>query len=110
VSGVGMVQIAGGLEREVRVSLRPDQMQALGVSAQEVLMALQLQNLEVPAGRVELGSAEQLVRVLGRIERVEEFGNVIVATRGGTPIRLAQIAEVEDATEEQRTIAAVNEE
>lgn len=108
VSGVGMVQIAGGLEREVRVSLQPDQMQALGVSAQEVIMALQLQNLEVPAGRVELGSAEQLVRVLGRIERPEEFANVIVATRNGQPIRLGQIARVEDATEEQRSVAAVN--
>ncbi len=108
VSGVGAVQIAGGLEREVRVSLRPDQMQALGVSAQEVLMALQLQNLEVPAGRVELGATEQLVRVLGRIERPDEFANVIVATRDGRPIRLGQVALVEDATEEQRTVASVN--
>lgn len=110
VSGVGAVQIAGGLEREVRVALQPEQMQALGVSAQEVLMALQLQNLEVPAGRVELGATEQLVRVLGRIQNPEEFADVIVATRDDRPIRLGQIATVTDATEEQRTLAAVNDE
>src|SRR5690606_6240490 len=104
----GRVQIAGGLEREVRVSLRPDQMQALGVSAQEVIGALQRQNLEVPAGRVEQGSREQLVRVLGRITDAEEFANVIVATREGRPIRRGQIARVEDATEEERALAMVN--
>ncbi len=109
VSGVGRVQVAGGLEREVRVFLQPDRMQALGITAQDVIGALQRQNLEVPAGRVQQGQREQLVRVLGRIERPEQFADVIVATRDGQPIRLGQVALVEDAAEEERTRALVNE-
>ena len=110
VSGVGRVQVAGGLEREVRVFLQPEQMQALGVSAQDVLGALGRQNLEVPAGRVESGAQEELVRVVGRITDPAQFANVIVATREGQPVRLGQVARVEDATEEERSLAFVNSE
>jgi HAE1 family hydrophobic/amphiphilic exporter-1 len=108
VNGVGQVQIAGGLLREVRVYLQPDRMQALGVSAPEVMGALQRQNMEVPAGRVERGSQEQLVRVLGRITDPNQFAEVIVANRDGQPIRLRDVAQVEDGTEEERSLALVN--
>ncbi|HEU0080043.1 MAG TPA: efflux RND transporter permease subunit, partial [Longimicrobiaceae bacterium] len=108
VSGVGQVQVAGGLEREIRVFIQPERMQSLGVSAQEVMGALQRQNLEVPAGRVERGAGEQLVRVTGRITDPAQFAQVIVATRGGQPVRLGQVARVEDATEEERSLAFVN--
>ena len=53
------------------------------MSAQEIMGALQRQNLEVPAGRVERGTGEQLVRVTGRITDPAQFDDVIVATRGG---------------------------
>jgi HAE1 family hydrophobic/amphiphilic exporter-1 len=108
VSGVGQVQIAGGLAREVRVFIQPDRMQATGVSATEVLGALQRQNLEVPAGRLESGAQEQLVRVTGRIVRPEQFAQVIVANRDGQPVRLGDVARVEYGTEEERSLALVN--
>ncbi|HEX6373103.1 MAG TPA: efflux RND transporter permease subunit [Longimicrobium sp.] len=108
VSGVGQVQIAGGLEREIRVNLLPERMQAVGVSAQDIMGALGRQNLEVPAGRVERGTGEQLVRVTGRITDPAQFNDVIVATRGGMTVRLSDVARVEDATEEERSIALVD--
>jgi HAE1 family hydrophobic/amphiphilic exporter-1 len=108
VSGVGQVRLAGGLMREVRVFLQPERMRALGVAAPEIMGALQRQNLEVPAGRVERGAQEQLVRVTGRIEEPAEFANVIVANRDGRPVRLGDVARVVDATEEERSIALVN--
>ncbi|HET6566742.1 MAG TPA: efflux RND transporter permease subunit [Rhodothermales bacterium] len=108
VSGVGEVRLAGGREREIRVYLLPDQMQARGVSVTEIMNALRSQNLEVPAGRLERGNEEQLVRVTGRITDPRQFEDVIVANRNGTPIRLGQVARVEDATEEERSLALVN--
>jgi HAE1 family hydrophobic/amphiphilic exporter-1 len=108
VNGVGQVQIAGGLAREVRVFIQPARMQALGVSAQDVMGALQRQNLEVPAGRVESGVQEQLVRVTGRISRPEQFSQVIVANRQGQPVRLGDVARVEYGTEEERSLALVD--
>ena len=108
VDGVGNVTLAGGLEREVRIYLDPGQLQAFGVSINEVLGALQRQNLEVPAGRVERGTREDLVRVTGRITEAAQFASIVVANRNGQPVRLGQVARVEDATEEQRSLALVD--
>ncbi len=108
VSGVGQVQIAGGLAREIRINLDPRSMQSLGVSANEIMGALQRQNLEVPAGRLERGAREQLVRVTGRITDPAQFAQIIIATRNGQPVRLGQVATVRDATEDERSLAFVN--
>ena len=108
ITGVGEVRIAGGLEREVRINLLPDRMHAVGVSVPEVIGALQRQNMEVPAGRLERGSSEQLVRVTGRITEVRDFEDIIVANRRGQPVRLRDIARVEEGTAEERSLALVN--
>ncbi|MDQ8153601.1 MAG: efflux RND transporter permease subunit [Gemmatimonadota bacterium] len=108
VSGVGEVRISGGLKREVRVYLQPARMEALGITVPQISAALRQQNLEVPAGRVTMGAREQLVRVTGRITTPEQFGNVIVVTRGGLTVRLRDVARIEDATEEERSLALVD--
>ena len=108
VSGVGEVRLAGGLEREVRVNLIPTQMEALGVTVPQVMGALQGQNLEVPAGRVEQGANERIVRVTGRISDARQFADVIVATRDGQTVRLGDVARVEEGTEEERSLALVD--
>ncbi len=106
--GVGEVRIAGGLEREIRVNLIPNRLQALGVTVPDVMQALAQQNMEVPAGRVESGAREQLVRVTGRITDPRQFEDVVVVTRGGQPVRLRDVANIETGTEEERSIALVN--
>src|SRR5687768_4978481 len=108
VAGVGEVRIAGGLAREVRVNLLPSRMEALGVTVPQVMGALQSQNLEVPAGRVEQGANERIVRVTGRITDARQFGDVIVASRGGQPVQLGDVARVEEGTEEERSLALVD--
>lgn len=108
VAGVGEVRMSGGLKREVRVYLQPARMEALGITVPQVSAALRQQNLEVPAGRVTLGAREQLVRVSGRIVSPGQFNQVIIATRNGLTIRLSDVARVEDATEEERSLALVD--
>ncbi|HEY5492257.1 MAG TPA: efflux RND transporter permease subunit, partial [Gemmatimonadaceae bacterium] len=108
VSGVGEVRISGGLKREVKVYLQPARMEALGVTVPQIEAALQRQNVDVPAGRVLLGAREQLVRVSGRIKEPAQFNDVIIATRGGLTVRLGDVARIEDATEEERSLALVD--
>ncbi len=108
VAGVGEVRMSGGLKREVRVYLQPARMEALGITVPQVSAALRQQNLEVPAGRVTLGAREQLVRVTGRITDPAQFSRVIITTRGGLTVRLGDVARVEDATEEERSLALVD--
>ena len=105
VDGVGSVTVVGGLEREIDVLLLPPRMDALGVSPDMVSAALRRENMDTPAGRVQQGNAEQLVRVKGRITDPKDFNTVVVTTRNGVPVRLSEVARVEDAQEEARTLA-----
>jgi HAE1 family hydrophobic/amphiphilic exporter-1 len=108
VQGVGSVQVAGGVRREVHVLLMPDRMNALGLSPDMVVAALERENADVPAGRVQRGAREDLVRVKGRLGQPKDFENIAVAVRNGTTVRLSQIARLEDAQEEERDAAFVN--
>ena len=108
VNGVGEVRIAGGLAREIRVHLRPDRLRALGISVPEVMGALRSQNIEAPAGRVERGATETLVRVTGRITDPRQFNDIVVANRNGIAVRLAEVARVEEGNEEERSLAFVD--
>jgi HAE1 family hydrophobic/amphiphilic exporter-1 len=105
VDGVGSVTVVGGLEREIHVLLVPARMDALGVSPDMVLAALRRENMDMPAGRVEQANAEQLVRVKGRILDPRDFATVVVTSRNGVPVRLGEVARIEDAQEEERTLA-----
>ena len=65
-------------------------------------------SFEVPAGRITSGASEQLVRVAGRIEQPEQFGNVIVATRDGQPVRVRDVAVGREGSPDERSLALVN--
>ena len=105
VPGVGGVNVVGGTARQIRVELDPSALRAYGVSPPQVMDALARENQEVPAGRVRQGSSERLVRVSGRIIEPKQFGDVIVAVRGGVPVRVSDLGNINDANEEQRSAA-----
>jgi HAE1 family hydrophobic/amphiphilic exporter-1 len=108
IPGVAEVAVSGKVERELTVELRPGDMQAAGVSVGQVVQALQLQNLAAPVGRVVGDMDERSIRLKGRLENPQEFGQLVVAERNGQTIRLGQIANVRDGTEEPRTLALYN--
>ncbi len=108
IPGVGNVSVVGGLKREIHVLLLPDRLEALAVSPDMVVAALRRENGDVPAGLVEQGNAENLVRVAGKIREPRDFERIVVTVRNGTAIRVGQLARVEDAQEEARDAAFVN--
>jgi HAE1 family hydrophobic/amphiphilic exporter-1 len=108
IAGVGGVNLIGGNRRQIRVQLDPDAMRAYGVSPAQVSAALVRENQEVPAGRVQRGTQEQFVRVVGRIVDPRAFADIAVAVRNGTPVRLGDVATVVDGAEERRTAAEIN--
>ncbi len=105
VDGVGNVTVVGGLQREIQILLEPPRMEALGVSPDMVVAALRRENMDAPAGRVERGIGEQLVRVKGRVRDPQQFANVVIAVRGGAPVRLGEVARIADTQEEERSAA-----
>jgi HAE1 family hydrophobic/amphiphilic exporter-1 len=108
IAGVAQVSVVGGIERELTVELRPGALQAAGLSVAQVVQALQFQNLAAPVGRLTNALEEQTIRLKGRLETPEDFMNVVIAERGGQSIRLGQVAQVKDGTEEPRTLALFN--
>jgi hydrophobe/amphiphile efflux-1 (HAE1) family protein len=108
VDGVGEVTIAGGRAREVHVELDLEKLSAHGLSVGQVREAIQSDNVEVPGGRLDQGDAEVMLRTPGRFDRLEEFGQVVVATPNGTPIRVNDVATVQDSEEDARTSAFVS--
>ena len=108
INGVGQVQIIGGRERQINVWVDPDRMRAFNITPVEVTAALRVQNLEFPGGRLDEGSREVNVRTLGKIKKVEDFENVVVADRNGYEVKIKDIGSVEDGAEELRSQSLLN--
>ncbi|MDQ3171660.1 MAG: efflux RND transporter permease subunit [Acidobacteriota bacterium] len=105
LTGVGDVTISGNRDREVEVGVRPEALQAAGISVGEVVGALRSQNLAVPVGRINTNAEERTIRLRGRVETVEDFRTLVVTNRGGRLVRLGDVADVRIGTEEPRTSA-----
>ena len=105
VSGVGQVVVVGGRARQVNVSLDADRLRAYNLTVTDVARSLQTQNAEIPGGRVEQGATAMTLRTRGRVQSVEEFGNIVVRERDGHPIQLRDVARVEDEMAEAETKA-----
>jgi HAE1 family hydrophobic/amphiphilic exporter-1 len=108
VAGVASVQITGGIERQIRVLLSPQKMNGYGISIGQVVQALAANNLNLPGGTVDYGSRELIVRTTGEFENVDEIKNLPIANRQGAIVRLSDIADVKDATEDVKTHSRIN--
>jgi multidrug efflux pump subunit AcrB len=108
VRGVAQVKRAGGVEREIRVSLLPDRLMALGITALDVNKQLRATNVDLPGGRGEVGSREQTIRMLAGAETIEELANRTIVLPGGRKTRLNEIAMVTDGAAEARSFARLD--
>jgi HAE1 family hydrophobic/amphiphilic exporter-1 len=100
LSGVGQVLIIGGRKRQINVTIDPEKLQKYNISAAEVERALRLQNIELPSGRVEQGARQLTLRTRGRVSSIGDLGEIVVAMRDGSPIRIIDIGGVEDGKAE----------
>jgi len=108
INGVAQVNVVGSVVREIAVNLRPDALRAYGISVGQVAQALQAQNLAAPVGRLNNEYREETIRLRGRLEDVDEFRKIVVASRGDGLIRLDQVADVRDTASEARSLGLYN--
>ena len=108
VSGVGLVNVGGSVQRQVQVRLQPQQMLAYRVGIDEVMRAIREVNQDLPAGTLRTAQEEQLVRVEGKLKSVEAFRKIIVARRAGAPVLLEQVATVSDGEREEQSVGRIN--
>jgi HAE1 family hydrophobic/amphiphilic exporter-1 len=108
VNGVGQVLILGGRQRQINIWLDSDRLRAYNLTVTDVARALQAQNIEVPGGRVDQGAKSLTLRTRGRIQNVAEFADVVVREKDGHPVRIGDVAQVEDGEADVETAANVN--
>ncbi len=108
IPGVAEAVVIGGVERELTVEIRPDAMEAAGITVAQVVAALQSQNLAAPVGRINGTLDERAIRLKGKLETPEDFLRLVVAEKGGRSIRLGEVATARDGTAEPRTAALFN--
>ena len=97
--GVGQVSMSGGRAREIHLVIDIEKLNAYGLSLDQVSAALVNENIEVPGGAVEQGKGQLLLRTLGRVDVTGDFNNIVIATKGGTPIRVSDLGYAEDTSE-----------
>ncbi len=109
VEGISSVQIRGGREREIQVTVDRQRLEARGISLTQVTSALGASNLSAPSGYVQEGTNEYSLRVYGLVQQLDELANLVVASSPGKAIvRLKDVATVEDGFKKQEYVARVN--
>ncbi|MCE9583403.1 MAG: efflux RND transporter permease subunit [Planctomycetes bacterium] len=108
VKNVGQVKLVGGRKRQIWVRLDPEKLEGRGLAVEDVEAAIREGHVEKPGGLMETGPSEFVVKTKAEFESPKEFESLVVAWRGGAPIRLGEVGRVDDSTEEDRSAAKLD--
>jgi HAE1 family hydrophobic/amphiphilic exporter-1 len=103
VPGVGDMDIVGKRDREIQVLVDPARLAGRGVTVEDVANAIRAQNLELPAGYFAAGAKELTVKTKGEVKTAAEVAEVVIPSAPGTIVRVRDVADVVDGTEEARS-------
>src|SRR4051812_27769675 len=108
VRGVAQVERIGGVEREILVSLDPDRLQAVGLTAVDVSRRLRGTNVDLAGGRAEIGKNDQAIRTLAGARTLNDLAGTMISLPAGGEVRLDDLGTVTDTIADRRTFARFN--
>ncbi|HVO74754.1 MAG TPA: efflux RND transporter permease subunit [Ignavibacteriaceae bacterium] len=108
IPGVGSVELVGGAEREILIEVDAERLKAYNLSIQDIIMKVGGANVEIPGGNLNQGDRQLILRTMGKITDVRDFGNIVVANPRGQIVYLSDIATVLDTTEERESLTRLN--
>src|SRR6476661_4436925 len=94
--GVGEVVVFGGRTKQIKLYVNPDRLRAFGLSTSQVTSAVTAQNQELPGGTLVEGATTVGLRTISKLTKVEEFNEIVIATKNGFPIKFKDIGHVEE--------------
>jgi cobalt-zinc-cadmium resistance protein CzcA len=94
VKGVAEVNAIGGFVKQYHVTPYPEKLMSFGLTLQDIVLALERNNLNVGAGYIEKSGEQYLVRVPGQVATLDEVSNILLGSRQGVPIRISDVADV----------------
>ncbi|MEP7213580.1 MAG: efflux RND transporter permease subunit [Acidobacteriota bacterium] len=92
--GVGEVVVFGGRTKQIKLYVNPDRLRAYGLSTSQVTAAVSAQNQELPGGTLVEGATTVGLRTISKLTKVEEFNDIVIATKNGFPIKFKDIGRV----------------
>lgn len=109
VSGIAQVNLVGGSEREIQVSLDANKLQGYGLAVPQVQQMILSSNLDFPTGSVKTQNQDVLIRLSGKYRSIEELRNLVLTTgKDGAQIRLGDVADVQDSQKETEKLARID--
>jgi len=108
IPGVGSVDVWGGIHREIQVRLKRDRLASSQLSATDVRNAIQRENVTLPGGDMREGVNDMYVRTRGEYQSIDEIANTIITMVDNKPIRVRDVAEVEDGYEDINRVVRID--
>ncbi|HEX6892286.1 MAG TPA: efflux RND transporter permease subunit [Chryseolinea sp.] len=108
IEGIGETRLLGGQKREIKVNVDKDKLAFYQLSLSQVTDAINQANLDFPTGKVKDRNDQITVRLAGKFSSMEQIENLIISTAGGSPVRVADVAEVLDGAQDQTSISRFN--
>ncbi|MEY4752644.1 MAG: hypothetical protein RJA44_319, partial [Pseudomonadota bacterium] len=108
INGVAQVQIFGQKRFAVRIRVRPEALQARNLTLDELRGAITAANANTPVGTLDGPRQTLTIQANRQLSSAREFGNLVVATRNNAPVRLREVADVQDSVETAKTYASYN--
>lgn len=98
IPGVAQVSLIGGEEREIRINVNNDKLRAYNLSILQLQEMVRSSNLDFPTGKIKTQDEQVLIRLSGKYTNLEEIRNLVIAyQKNGSPVKLSDVAEVQDA-------------
>ena len=110
VNGVAQVQVFGSQKYAVRVYLDPEALSKRGLGLDKVVSAIQNANSNLPSGVLQGQARNFTVKSSGKLERAQNFNELIVAYTNGMPVRLSDVGRAENSVENTKVKALLNDE
>ena len=108
VDGVAQVNVNGQKRFAVRIRANNDVLNSRGITLEELAAAIKSANSNTPIGVLDGPRQSLTIQANAQMRNAREFSNIIVATRNGSPVRLSEVATVEDSYESVKTSASYN--
>jgi len=109
ISGVSQLEIIGGEEREIKVSVDRNKLNAYNMSILQVTQAVQTSNIDFPTGKIKDDNKQIIIRLAGKFHTVDDLKQLVIfTTLSGSPVKLSDIADIEDLKKETKDLYRIN--
>lgn len=108
IEGVGSVSLAGVPGRKVYIDVDPRKMEAYNLTIEQIGSVLRAENMNMPAGYLEMGKTDYPLRIQGEFPESEVVKNLVITSYNGNSVYLKDIAEVRDTIRESKLDTKIN--